>query len=109
MKEAAGIYKSNTTETVCNGNGKFITDTNRQINTFKKYTSELFEDNEDCTDNQPITTEEVATQIPRLKNDKACGPGDLSAEFLELLDTESIRQITQLFNGTLLENYLPHG
>lgn len=76
-----------------------IRDVAQQLDRWREYTTELFEDEKsesdiDARSGLPITKSEVEQAIKLAKNGKATGPDQLSTDILKLLGNNAITAIT---------------
>lgn len=106
VKEAAGMYKSNTMGRLHDENDKIIVDKEEKMTTWRNYIEQLYEDTSrservpdfDQMENLPIMIEEVERAMAQIKKDKSPGPDNIYGEFLKLIDEERVSLLTTLFN-----------
>lgn len=114
IREAAGIYKSNTVGKLQDKHGKIILQKEDKMQEWKTYITKLFDDNRprktptfENQDKLAITTDEVTKAISQLKDGKSPGPDNIHNEFFKLMDSQSIHWITKVFNEIYDKGLIP--
>lgn len=116
LKETAGIYRPRKPYIMRNSDGDIILEEESMIKEWTNYIETLFEDERESVavnegEGLEILQSEVETAIKNAPTRKAPGPDGMIAELLKVLDEQSIRKLTRLYNkiyasGTIPEEWL---
>lgn len=111
MKESAKIYRVGKLYVMKNRNGNIISDEASIIYEWTRYIEELFNDNEEMVTVGDELQSEVASVIKHTIVRKAPGPDGMLADFLKVIDKDSIKKVIMLFNqiyssGEITEQWL---
>uniref|UniRef100_A0A8D8Z4U1 Craniofacial development protein 2 n=1 Tax=Cacopsylla melanoneura TaxID=428564 RepID=A0A8D8Z4U1_9HEMI len=113
VREITGKYKKRTVGKLVNDNGDLIVDQESIKNTWRTYIQNLFFDERgeppslETETGPPILVNEVKAAITSLRDGKAPGPDGMQAEFLKLLDEESVKMLSKIFNNIYDSGNIP--
>lgn len=113
VREVTGKFKTKTVGKLVDDNGELIVDREDIKDTWEKYIQQLFFDERGNPPSIPtesgptIMTDEVQAAINTLKDGKATGPDGVNSEFFKLLDDESVKFLTRIFNTVYNTGNIP--
>ena len=114
IKRITGKKRTNTPSlSIRDKNGKLLHDKEKILERWKEYIGELFDDNRpekpkiENLEGPPILKTEVESALKRMKNGKAAGEDEITAEMLKALHEFGIEKLTTLFNNIYDTGFLP--
>ena len=114
IKKLTGKKRSNEPSlSIKDKNGKLLHDKDKILERWKEYIGELFDDNRPempsmvNSDGPPILRNEVENALRKMKNGKAAGSDEITAEMLKALGDFGINKLTKLFNDIYDTGFLP--
>uniref|UniRef100_A0A8D8ZLR6 Craniofacial development protein 2 n=1 Tax=Cacopsylla melanoneura TaxID=428564 RepID=A0A8D8ZLR6_9HEMI len=109
VKEMTNLNRKPRTGNLIDEQGNLVVQEEEKIKVWEKYVTELFTDRRDeyalsnIESGIEISMAEIERAIQKAKNKKACGPDEIPAEFLKMLQANGKQYLLQMFNQSSMK------
>lgn len=113
VKEMTNLNRKPRTGNLINEQGNLVVQEEEKIKVWEKYVTDLFTDQRDeyvlsnIESGTEISMAEIDRAIQKAKNKKACGPDEIPAELLKMLQANGKQYLLQMFNKIYETGIIP--